>query len=61
MLKKILTENKNNYTWNPGHILQSWGHICWQVFKALINFIPHMHFTEKIPVYLLTWSQVSYT
>jgi len=20
-----------------------------------------MHFTEKIPVYLLTWSQVSYT
>lgn len=48
MLKKTLTENEINYTWNPGHILQIWGHTGWQVYKALIIFIPQVYFTEKI-------------
>lgn len=61
MLKKILTENEINYTMNTGHILQSQGHTCWQMYKALINFFfPQVYFTEKILFYLFICSQVSY-
>lgn len=48
--KKNLTENEINYTWNPGHLLQRWGHTCWQVCNALIIFFPTGIFYRENPV-----------